>query len=147
MSPKYYYTLYLRILKTRPVLKFHKIAASLLSLVMLFCVTKNSLLFALYELDTGTFVSLFCENKTRPQLKCNGHCKLAQMAKEQDKKDASQALNNLQQEIFLYYQEPPVLLPDISYCEENSRGFANAPVKKYTCAFLSRNDKPPEFLS
>lgn len=115
--------------------------------VMLVCVTKNSLLSALYEFDTITFISLFCENKTRPQLKCNGHCKLAQMAKEQDKKDAAQALNNLQQEVFLYYQEPVTLLHNVLAGAMPATQYGRMLNMKYSFLYLSLNDKPPQAIS
>lgn len=115
--------------------------------VMLFCVTKNSILFALYEFDTGAFVSLFCENKGRPQLNCNGHCKLVQMAKEQDKKDASDSLNNLQQEIFLYYQEPAQVLQDGSGYAGTITTYTRLLSDNYFFLYCCSNDKPPRFLS
>lgn len=63
---------------------------------------KNSVLYTLYEYDAKMFVSVFCENKNRPQLKCNGKCFLAKMQKEQDKKDASNVLKQLQTEVVFY---------------------------------------------
>ena len=78
---------------------------------------------------------------------CNGKCKLAQMAKEQDQKDASDTLTNLQQEIFLYHQTQIALLPDALYpliVKQNHIGYG---AKDYTFLYLFRNDKPPEFFS
>lgn len=93
------------------------------------------------------FVSLLCENKTRPELKCNGHCKLAQMAEEQDKEDGANALVHLQQEIFLYYTDPENLLKGQHSNEIKTKAFALFSNSRYSFLYLSRNDKPPEFLS
>lgn len=115
--------------------------------VMLFCVTKNSLLLALYELDTGAFVSLFCENKNRPQLKCNGQCKLTQMAKEQEEENASKTLKNLQQEICLYYLDPSPIFNGLSYSTVLTPTYARLLSNNYSFIYLFRTDKPPRFLS
>lgn len=129
------------------MLNFPKIAASLLLGIMLFCVSKNSLLLALYKLDTSTFVTLFCENKGRPKMHCNGKCKLMQLAREQDKKDGAIALNNLQTEIFLYYQEPFDFLNKVLPDDLDSNRKTIHKSNRYSFIYLSRQDKPPEFLS
>jgi len=69
------------------------------------------------------------------------------MAREQDKQDGATALTQLQQEVFLYYQEPIDLLnaPDVSDTKTNV--FALYSNNRYSFLYLSRNDKPPEFLS
>lgn len=69
---------------------------------MLASVMKNSVLYAIYEYDTSLFVNMFCENKFRPQLKCEGKCKLAKMQKQQNEKDAADTLKQLQSEIICY---------------------------------------------
>lgn len=101
----------------------------------------------LYKVNTTLFVSLLCENKARPALKCNGKCKLAQMAKEQDKQDGATALAQLQQEVFLYYQEPVNLLNAPDFTDSKTNAFAFYSNNRYSFLYLSRNDKPPEFLS
>ncbi len=59
---------------------------------------KNAVLYAIYEYDTETFIAMFCENKYRPQMKCDGKCKLAKMQKEQNEKEASDTLKQMQTE-------------------------------------------------
>ncbi len=129
------------------MLILRKTAAFILLSLMFFCVTKNSVLLVFYKVNTSLFVSLLCENKSRPELKCNGHCKLAQMAKEQDKEDGANALIHLQQEIFLYYMEPENLLKGQHFNDTTTKAFALYTNSRYSFLFLSRNDKPPEFLS
>lgn len=68
---------------------------------------KTSILYTIYEYDKTFFIELFCVNKDRPQLKCNGHCKLAQMQREQNEKSADNILKQLQSET-IYFS--PVLM-------------------------------------
>lgn len=114
---------------------------------MLFCVTKNSILYGLYELNTKAFVSVFCENKFRPAMKCNGKCKLAQMAKEQDKKDASEVLANLHHEIFLYHHQSEKIVADVPFTIISSTQDTPCIESLYAFLFLSSSDKPPQFFS
>lgn len=108
---------------------------------------KNSVLLIFYKANTTLFVSLLCENKSRPELKCNGHCKLAQMAEEQDKEDGANALAHLQQEVSLYYLEPEDLLKKQDFNNTKTKTFALYTNSRYSFLYLSRNDKPPQFLS
>lgn len=67
-------------------------------MIMLVSIMKNAVLYAIYKYDTETFIAMFCENKYRPQMKCDGKCKLAKMQKEQNEKDAADTLKQLQVE-------------------------------------------------
>jgi len=40
-----------------------------------------------YALFTEDFVERFCENKTRPELQCNGKCTLSKMLLQESKED------------------------------------------------------------
>lgn len=123
-----------------------RITSFLLLLVTVFSVTKNSALYVLYELDTPTFVSWFCENKARPQLKCNGTCKLTQMAEEEEKKDIEKIFLSQHSEMFFFYQKRIALFNDIPLVEKSQAPFAPL-CNLYSYLFLSRTDKPPQFLS
>lgn len=35
-----------------------------------------------YTLSPGTFVELFCENKDKPEIHCNGNCELTRLAQQ-----------------------------------------------------------------
>ncbi|GAB3428757.1 hypothetical protein [Niabella aquatica] len=69
------------------------------------------------------------------------------MAKEQDQQDGAAALAHLQQEVFLYYQEPATLLKDPAFNDIQTRAFPLYANNRYSFLYLSRNDKPPDFLS
>lgn len=98
-------------------------------------------------MDSRVFVNLFCENINRPELKCNGHCALAELSKEQNQKDGASSLIHLQEEVFFYYHDEninsnkPLLNSSISF---------RYPIyinKIYTQPYIDISDKPPEFLS
>jgi len=76
--------------------------------IMLLSIMKASVLYTVYEYDKAFFIELFCVNKDRPQLKCNGHCKLAQMQQEENEKNADNILKQLQSET-VYFS--PVSIP------------------------------------
>ncbi len=107
---------------------------------------KNAVVYSIYEYDKTLFISLFCENKNRSQLKCNGKCYLAKMQKEQDKKDAADLLKQFQTEIVYYNSALPVYhLSDApSFCaKEEPIAYYN---KRYSFLFTSHPVKPPEAI-
>ncbi|WP_162817767.1 hypothetical protein U0035_08805 [Niabella yanshanensis] len=69
------------------------------------------------------------------------------MAKEQDEENASKTLKNLQQEIFLYYQEPTLTFNELSYSTVSTPTYARLLGNNYSFIYLFRTDKPPRFLS
>lgn len=121
-----------------------KIAALFFIVLILFSVGKNSILLAIYKADTALFVSLFCENKDRPRLKCNGKCRLAQMAKEQEQKDASDALARAHSETVLYC--PLTNMPlnnelEMAVSNTACNAYYEAP---YSFLYTSKTIKPPQ---
>lgn len=128
-----------------PVLR--KIVAFLLLFVMMFCIAKNSAMYAFYKLNTDAFISLFCENKAKPFLKCNGKCQLAKMAKEQQKGEAEKVLLNLQKEISWFYQYSNLADGMALFTALHLTLPAPALINHYTYLYFFRDDKPPQFLS
>lgn len=88
---------------------------------------KNNVLYTIYKYDTGLFISVFCENKDLPQLRCNGKCKLAKMEKEQSEEDASNMLKQLQTEALCYNE--------IKHFHGNYPGNPIAEVLKHTAHY------------
>ena len=105
---------------------------------------KNPVLYTIYEYDTDLFITMFCENKSRPQLKCNGKCYLAKMQKEQNENDASNRLKQLQTEIVYFTPISPLSIAGNKIClKEESK---QTPYYKeiYSFLFTSHLVKPPE---
>ncbi|MCT3745493.1 hypothetical protein ACR78Z_03990 [Sphingobacterium thalpophilum] len=127
--------------------KFSKIATPFLAFIMLFGIMRNNLLYVIYEYDTALFISLFCENQNKPQLKCNGKCKLAKMLKEQKEEEAAKVLKQLQTEV-LYYPQPVFTYPSRpEKFEEVKRKHPLSNQSLYSFLFTMRNDKPPEYFT
>lgn len=107
---------------------------------------KNSVLITFYQINTNAFVHVFCENKNRPQLACNGKCKLAQIVKENEKREASDALATLQAEIFLYYQQPVIEI-NKDVIEQKKIAYSLSDNNHYFFQYLFRSDKPPQAIA
>lgn len=71
---------------------------------------KTTILYTIYEYNRASFIEMFCVNKDRPQLNCNGKCKLAQMQQEKDEKRADDILKQLQLEIVYFSPVKPINL-------------------------------------
>ncbi|KRG30521.1 hypothetical protein [Salegentibacter mishustinae] len=56
-----------------------------------------------YMVDTKNFVELFCVNKEKPELECNGKCELSKLAESDTSKEKPSYLDILQKEIALFY--------------------------------------------
>ncbi len=83
-----------------------KITSIFILFFLLLSITKNNILYVIYDYDTELFVSMFCENIDRPELECDGKCMLADMQEDQsDNKNIAHVLKQLQTEI-LYCNNP-----------------------------------------
>ncbi len=71
--------------------------------IMVISMMKTPVLYSIYEYDKAFFIELFCVNKERPQMACNGQCKLAKMQQEKDEKSAEDILKQLQFETVYFH--------------------------------------------
>jgi hypothetical protein len=123
----------------------NKILVPLLFFIVLNATMKNSIMLLLYEYQTDLFVELFCENKSRPQLHCNGKCKMAKLYKEQQEEEAEHMIRELQQ--------APIYILPISISRIPTAHFFERPRAKrylpprhlYHFLFSAKADQPPEF--
>jgi hypothetical protein len=115
-------------------------------LVVLTGAMKNSLLLMYYQVDTTAFINTFCVNKDRPQLHCDGKCKLSQLLKEKERKEANETLVSLQAEYLLFQptEKIKLQLPTLPVTDQP------APVAVYSnlykFQFLSHSDRPPQTI-
>ena len=68
------------------------IASYFLTVLILINSLRVSITFAYYEIDPVGFIEQLCENKDKPELKCNGKChlkKVAQSSSSENKNDSS----------------------------------------------------------
>jgi hypothetical protein len=62
-----------------------------------------------YSVDNKSFTEAFCENKDKPELKCNGKCQMSKLAEQDSSNDKnSNFLENLQREITLFITHSPI---------------------------------------
>lgn len=56
-----------------------------------------------YSVDNQSFTEAFCENKDKPELKCNGKCQMSKLAEQDPSNEQnSNFLENLKREITLF---------------------------------------------
>lgn len=79
--------------------------APFLLLLIIFNSTKASLTYAYYELDPIGFVENLCENKDKPELKCNGKCQLMKVAESQNS-DQNTPESIIDFKELIYYPNP-----------------------------------------
>ncbi len=104
---------------------------------------RNSLLYVLYKFDAELFISMFCENKNRPQLHCNGKCKLAKMLKEEKNEEATKVLKQLQSDVVFCFPQKWIGFSRQESTVSNEKhltGYQNL----YTFLFMARNYRPPQ---
>lgn len=113
---------------------------------MLISITRNTVLYAIYEYDTRLFVTIFCENKSRPELKCNGKCKLAKMQHEQDEENAADRLQQLQTEVTYFFPVKPIPWTGDHFLLSKENNFPSYYNHPYSFEFTSKQVKPPEMF-
>lgn len=108
---------------------------------------KATILSTFYQYNRASFIEMFCVNKTRPQLNCDGKCYLAKMQKEENEKKASDFLKQLQLEIVYVSQAGPTIFTDKNL---SSLAVKTTPVfdysRTYSFLFSSKPAKPPQLV-
>lgn len=107
---------------------------------------KSSILYAVYGFNREVFIELFCVNKDRPDLHCDGKCELSRMFREKQEENASRLLVQLQLENQYF---PPCFsfkfaeMPAVSGTES-----VPAPLRPdtYSFDFIKKNRKPPQVV-
>lgn len=122
------------------------IVTGLLLLVVLTGAMKNSLLLMYYQVDTTAFINTFCVNKNRPQLHCDGKCKLSQLLKEKEQKEANDTLVSLQADYLLFQPAEKINLPLPVLQETEQTPPGTAYRNGYQFQFLSHTDRPPQAI-
>jgi len=81
-----------------------------------------NLLYGLYSVDQSLFVELFCMNKDKPQIHCNGSCMLSKLD-EQKSQDSNTPISPhiTQFQLYFYVQQFDFKLnfPSLSRVEDN----------------------------
>lgn len=83
-------------------------------------------IFVEYIMDIEQFTELYCENKDKPELACNGKCHLAdQLADNQEKKESKEI--QVSPEVIMIFQNPTldVETPIEFFIQENISYYFN----------------------
>lgn len=120
-----------------------KIASIFFLVMMLAGIVKNTVLCTLYDYNKSLFIELFCVNKNRPELKCDGQCAWAKMQQEQSDKEASSALKQLQMEVGVYTIAPIFSIDIQAPAETQSDKPCTSGHQLYTFLYMTRLVKPP----
>lgn len=70
--------------------------------VLLFNSIQTGIMLGFYMVDTGSFVELFCVNKDKPELQCNGKCELAKLTPQKDNSENPAYLDFLHPDVVMY---------------------------------------------
>ncbi len=110
--------------------------------IMLLSMVKTPILYTVYEYDKAAFIEWFCENKDRPQLACDGQCKLAEMQREQSEENAFNLLKQLQSETVYVSPVSTPLIDNDQYLvvDKNLPSYYH---QLYSFLFISTLVKPP----
>jgi len=111
---------------------------------MLVCLMKNSILYAVYGLDSEVFIELFCVNKDRPDLHCDGKCELSKMFREKQKENASRILVQLQLENQYFPPSFSFDFPEVSLLPGSESMPAILRPDTYSFDYIKESGKPPE---
>ncbi|PWH85778.1 hypothetical protein DIT68_06705 [Brumimicrobium oceani] len=88
-------------------------------------------IFAEYIMDIEQFTELYCENKDKPELKCNGKCHLSdQLADNQEEKESKEI--HVSPEILMFLDEAIVEVQEKTefHVEENISYYFNTDLTK-----------------
>lgn len=71
-----------------------QISSIILAIVFVLCTNIKSIIIIDYFLNVSEITELFCINKEKPQLNCNGKCHLKTQIKEVEKNDTKSPFSN-----------------------------------------------------
>lgn len=97
-------------------------------------------MYVYYSIDREGFIERLCENKDRPELKCDGKCMLAKMLQAQtDEDEQPMPVIGWEQQLVFYLELPDFQLQELSH--QNSNTFPYR--EHYSFTFIYSLNKPP----
>lgn len=77
-----------------------------------------------YMINYDYFVNVLCENKAKPELKCNGKCQLmknlAKVAEEEKPISTDKKFKSLETEVLFFQELQPIILPQVYFPNKNN---------------------------
>jgi hypothetical protein len=120
-----------------------------LSIALLFCFLTPLFLkvgiLSNYLVQYKYYVDVLCENKNKPELKCNGKCQLAKELKTVDeeplKPELPQRSNDKTEDIFLVHHSSNFISSELTY---NINSYSNYKPPFLSFCFKEKIFQPPE---
>jgi hypothetical protein len=120
-----------------------------LSIALLFCFLTPLFLkvgiLSNYLVQYKYYVDVLCENKNKPELKCNGKCQLAKELKTVDEEPLKQELpqrsNDKTEDIFLVHHSSNFISSELTY---NINSYSNYKPPFLSFCFKEKIFQPPE---
>ena len=129
---------------------FNIILAFFMSLVLLFSSNLKSFITINYLINKAEITELFCINKEKPQLECNGKCHLAKKIKkigiEEDEKPLLPIPNNKQHNEVLYTEYNQLNINSQVNIKNKNKHFSPFNSGKIQHGFTSLITPPPKRL-
>jgi hypothetical protein len=106
-----------------------KISAIAVTLLFVFTINFKSIVTVSYFVNQSEIIELFCINKEKPQLNCEGKCHLATQLVENEKEETPLSPNNISHniEISISLLENSITLQPKSIVLDNAYFFNNTP--------------------
>ena len=99
----------------------------------------NGLVWMSYEINKSEIVQQFCENKDKPEMKCEGTCHMKKMMLTDDADEEGEPLMVLP-EIELYLNDTGVEITNSNVATMKYKGYSNL----YSFNFLNEREIPPK---
>lgn len=97
-----------------------------------------------YLVDNSSFTELFCVNKDKPEMECNGKCELAKLNEDSTADQKPSHLDFLQRQVVLFLN--PIKNLAIFHFSEGP-ALVITYLNNYKFQFLPRITHPPSFLA
>jgi len=112
----------------------------LFTVVMLFNSIKSGFMISFYLVDNSSFTELFCVNKDKPEMECNGKCEISKLSKDSTTKEKPTHLDFLQRQVVLFFN-PMQQLEVFQFSEEENTLITY--LNNYTYQYLPKSFHPP----
>lgn len=101
-----------------------------------------SAFYGLYDLDKDIFIELFCINKDKPELECDGSCMIAKIKEQRKKSQQKPALPDFSQFQLTYViQDTDLTVTQTEGIESNE---VNPTTQNFSCSgYLNEILRPP----
>ena len=99
----------------------------------------NGMVWISYELNKAEIIQKFCENKDKPELKCEGTCHVKKMMLDEASESGEEPLSELP-EIQLFFESNGFVMNEIQEIQSPNFYYSNL----YSYGVLDEIDMPPK---